>query len=369
MRMVAFAEGVERYAQLSLRPDLRSTPYSAVRDLAVDPRSLALYLEEQYRLPGFPRPRYSPELPLNWSFGYGLRDGHARLVPYEVATFVAGDLMYPGRLVDERLSSGGAVHRTAHRALVNAIRELVERDQFMIAWYKRVPLPRVEIDGPVGDPYAGVDLTILDLRLDLRIPSFLTIGRNRDERGNLAAGALMFAATADLDPKAAVSRGLMEMMLNYETVALHPHPEKDFRNNPYDPEDPAQGWRAWWPTYMFYLNPASAHFARWLFDAPSTVKLSDIPSLAKSDARQDLAECLDALAAAGLQPYAIDLESDEFADTGLRAVKVVVPGMVPLTPGKQSRRLACPRVDDAARRTGRPCLGPGETSPDPHPNV
>ena len=162
---------------------------------------------------------------------------------------------------------------------------------------------------------------------------------------------------------------MRERALHYETLCLTPHEKKEWRNNPYDPADPSQGWIAWWPTYMHYLNPANVAAASFLWDHGDVVALDAFRSYATGSPARDVDALLALFAERALEPWAFDLVGDEIADLGFKVAKVVVPGLIDLTPGMQSRRLRAPRLDDVARRLGRPGLPSGETNRDPHPNA
>lgn len=378
-RLVCASEGAERYAQYTHLPALTHARYLDVKDHAVDPRELVLYTDAQYAQPGFPRRAFDERTPLWWSWGYDLVSGQARLLPTEWVAANLADEGYPERLIDQRLTSGGASHTSWHRALRNCVRELIERDAHMIAWYKRIPLPTVRMAERVGDPYAdellaflrsvGMELRVLDLRMDFPIPTFLMVGRLAEKRGSWDAGGAVFVAVADLDPIEALSRGLCETALHWETLCLTPSARKDWRNNPYDKDDPGQGWRGWWPIYMHYLNPAHVARTSFLWSSQEQVELSALPSFGTGNPVSDVDVFVQQFRERGLSAWAFDLVNDDIADLGFRVTKVQVPGLIDLTPGFQSRRLRAPRLDRIAQRLGRPCLPPGETQDETHPNA
>lgn len=378
-RLVCASEGAERYAQYTHQPAVTHARYVDVRDHAVDPRELVLYTDEQYAQPGFPRRPFDERTPLWWSWGYDLVSGRARLLPTEWVAANLADEGYPERLIDQRLTSGGASHTSWHRALRNCVRELIERDAHMIAWYKRIPLPTVQLGERVGDPYAdellaflrsvGMELRVLDLRMDFPIPTYLMVGRLAEKRGSWDAGGAVFVAVADLDPMEALSRGLCETALHWETLCLTPSARKEWRNNPYDKDDPGQGWRGWWPIYMHYLNPAHVERTSFLWSSEERVELSALPSFGTGDPVADVDVFVKLFRERGLSAWAFDLVNDDTAELGFRVTKVQVPGLIDLTPGFQSRRLRTPRLDQVAKRLGRPCLPPGVTQDETHPNA
>jgi ribosomal protein S12 methylthiotransferase accessory factor len=366
MRKVCVSEGLERYVQYAHRPDVRGVPYEKIKEHAFDPRNLTLYEPHRYDEPGFPRPRFTEDLPLDWTWGYGLTSGEARLFPEELIGIWLYDETYPNRIVDQNLTSGGASHVSYKRALLNGLRELIERDALMIAWYENRRLPQIRLPERIGDAYAddllrflaesGTETTILDLRVDFPIPTFFLLGRRKKTLGCWEAGGTALVATADLDPVAALCRGLRELAIHYETLCLTPDPSKDWRSHPYDPNNPEQGWRRWMPTYMYYLNPANQGPLGTLYSPSGDTSFLDLPSYATGSPGKDLETLLALFEERKLEPWAWDMALPEVEESGFRIVKTLVPGLIDLTPGYQSRRLATPRL-------------PKVSNHDPHPNA
>lgn len=379
LRLVMLSEGIERYGQYNHRPAVTGASYRELGEHAFDPRQLTLYDEEQYAHPDFPLRRFHEDLKLNWSWGYGLFSRRAKLFPQEVMTVAIQDHAYPNRILDQRLTTGGASHVSYTRALNNCLRELIERDQLMIAWYKRVPLPRVELPTHTGNDYvdglleflrrSGVRLDLFDMRLDFDMPAFLLLGTVETRQGDFHPLGTVGAAAGDLNPITALGKTLGEMRIHYETLAMTPNDMKDYRKNPYDPHDMRQGWQLWWPNYMWHLNPENRRAFDFLYDgelARTARPFASIESRDRGDPLKDRDELLAMFERVGLEPWAWDLGCEETSHSGFRVVKVEVPGLVHLVPGRQSRRLACPRFEAVAASMGRPCLPPGEQNPDPH---
>jgi hypothetical protein len=214
-----------------------------------------------------------------------------------------------------------------------------------------------------------MELHHLDLRLDLPFPTVLTVGTMRESKGHLEKGGLVFVATAELDPMTALSRGLGEMLLHYQTMAFHEDPFKDFRNYPYDPYDMTDGWKGWWPLYLHYLNPANAPQARWILEDSGSIDLFDIPSVRGADKRADTERFIHELSAVGADPYAVRITRPELEFTKFHAIKVMVTNMVPLAASYQNRRVVCARMETAAKASGLPCLPPGQLNDLVHPNA
>src|SRR6185295_4693626 len=140
---------------------------------AIDPASLPLYAEAQYRQPRFaPRP-HDPDQPIDWLWGVDVRTGAPVLVP--------ADVVRPGRpgaLIALCTSSGAACHSRLPHAILAGLYELIERDAFSIAWMNRLSLPRTALPAdPLGlfAEWQALDceLDAIDLTTDLDIPVLL----------------------------------------------------------------------------------------------------------------------------------------------------------------------------------------------------
>jgi ribosomal protein S12 methylthiotransferase accessory factor len=80
-----------------------------------------------------------------------------------------------------------------------------------------------------------------------------------------------------------------------------------------------------------------------------------------------LEQALAAVDAAGFDVLETDLTTRDIAELGLHVVKVIVPGLVPLTADHRFPALASPRFRDVPRRLGLADDGAFEFNPIPHP--
>ncbi len=381
-QLVCVSEGIERYAQYSHRPFVVDATARQLGERAFDVQQLALYTPQQYATPRFPRQAFDVDTPLRWTPGVNLVSGAVKLFPDELITVYYTDEAYPNRIIEQTLSSGAASHVSWHRALINCVRELIERDAIMIAWYKKMPLPRLRLPARTGDPYVddlraylehkGMDVVIYDLRVEFDVPTMLLVGQMRESEGCWEKGGTCLVAVSDPSPLACLSRGLCELSLHHETLCITPSESKNYRNHALDLSDVTANWHTWWPTYMHYLNPATEGALAFLDGRKSglaDVELADLADRSDADPQKTMQNLTALLGKAGLEPWAFDLSADDFADTGFKVCKVVVPGLIDITPGYQSRRLGHRRLDDVAARSGRPCLPRGQENTDPHPNA
>lgn len=379
-RAVCFSEAIERYAQHAFGADLVDVTAHDLGEHAFEDVDGLTYEPSRYAEAGFRYRPYTRDTPLRWSWGVSLLDGRARLFPQEAVALGLTDEGYPRRLFDRQVSTGGAAHVSYRRALCSALREVAERDQAMIAWYKRVPLPRVRVPERTGDVVTdelqaflrerGVVIDVFDLRLDLRAaPNLLVSATRTTSEGSWPAGGRVTIASCRATAIEALRHGLLEICVSYETQCLSPDERKDFRASSYDPRDPEQGWASWWPLWLYYLDPAHADAFAFLDGGLPEVDLLALPSLASGTPREELRALTAMFEGAGLEPFAFDLNTPDLEGSGRRAMKVVVPGTLDVSVGRQSVRLRAPRLERVPSGLGRPHLATAEHNPDPHPAI
>ncbi|GAA2264206.1 TOMM precursor leader peptide-binding protein [Streptomyces amakusaensis] len=383
---VALFEAAERLASMSptgRRTALRA-PYAELGpERAVDPVRLGLPDPAHHGHPASATVPYTPELPLEWVHGWSLTHDRPMAVPEHVAYWDPS----PGlpRVVYE-CSNGCGLGNSTQEAALYGLFEVAERDAFLMAWYARTPLRRVA--PPADDPevahltdraaLAGYRVTLFDATNDLGVPVVLAVALHRGEPST--APQAFVAAGGHHDPRAAIRSAVAEVVTNVvnavhrhraepelydrrrllpmlerpelvltlsDHVAVNTLPEArsrlDFLHGGGDRGGPAADWREIWP------------------GAPGPVP--DLTSL--------LERTVDRLAGLGLEVVVVPLDEPGVRDRlGLRTVKVVVPGSLPMTFGHVNRRtLGLPRLLETPYRLGRAdrVLRHEELSPHPHP--
>jgi ribosomal protein S12 methylthiotransferase accessory factor len=358
-RDLALLEGLERYASVELRRPggVVNAAYAAVRDIAMNPLSVGSYAPETYRA----EPRLSPFDPaaeIPWVWGYSLTGKRPVLVPLHLAYYSTGGR---GASFVFESSNGCASGASLTEAVLFGLLELVERDAFLLGWYGRAALARIDLARCENTMLRsmldrarllGYDVHAFDNRADIDIPVVTSLAVRRDD-GN---GALAFAAGASLDPgealMAAVSEvlsyipslpGLVErrggqlraMAADFAKVAELPDHAGLFAL-------PEMAVHA-----RHYLEPAVARpaaelYASWRARRPRATDLLD-----------DLRYCQSQVERAGLEVIVVDQTCAEQRTAGLHTACVIVPGLLPLDFGwSRQRALRMPRLLSAGRRAG-----------------
>src|SRR5262249_1036980 len=116
---------------------------------------------------------------------------------------------------------------------------------------------------------------------------------------------------------------------------------------------------------LVYADPAMQPRLDFLTASSSTRALDDDDDLPRDGAF--LAGVVEAIAAAGHDVVVVDLTTREIAELGVRVVKVLVPGAVPLAPDHRYPLLGSRRLFEVPARIGIP-RAPGDLQLDiPHP--
>lgn len=380
----AFMEGIERVTGGRRLSGVRTVhgSYSELAEDAVDPASLGLHEEEWYGHPAFDPIPYDPHTPTTWVWGWSTREERRILVPEHVAYWHAG---VPGERFLYESSNGCAVGGSLAEAVLYGLFEVVERDAFLLAWYSRTRLRRIEgADDPnlshLTDLLTerGLELSLLDLTSDLDLPTVLAmVTAPKDVVDQGLAPAMSLATGTHPDPRRALMAAVEETATNAlmypkwvrmrSSVAVQRcRPMLDDFTLIRTLEDHT-GTHGLWearPLWEFLAHP-SGHVGmdEFTMGRPS--------SFAGMDVADMLRERLAAVHALGLDVIVVDQSSAPYTEaSGARSVKVIVPGALPMTFGHTHQRTrGLERLTRASDlfEGGVPWEKPGQVYPIPHP--
>ncbi len=342
--LTAILEGLERYC--GLQPRGKRTVvydcYQNVKDQALNPQSVGIHDEEQYQRPGFPFEKFDPNRPINWVWGYSFSQERPILIPELLAYYSLGcgsqGFVY-------ETSNGCALGGSLEEAIFYGIMEVVERDSFLMTWYAKLPLQRL-------DPYSsedeelvlmiermkavgGYDLYVYNSTMEHGIPSIVALAKNRKQKGL----NLICAAGAHLDPVRAVKTAVHELAGMMLTLDEKLETNKDEYERMIHDSSLVQQMD---DHGMLYGLPQAEERLHFLLNNNTTMKTFNEEFKWKSnhaDLTDDLRDILQALQTANLDVIVIDQTTPEIKQNGLHCVKVLIPGMVPMTFGNHLKRV------------------------------
>jgi ribosomal protein S12 methylthiotransferase accessory factor len=341
--LTAILEGLERSCGLAARGK-RTVVYDSFRNLedqALNPLKVGVHSMEQYARPNFPFKPFHPDRPMNWVWGYSFLEERPILVPELLAYYSLGC----GQGYVYETSNGCALGGSLEEAIFYGILEVVERDSFLMTWYAQLTLPRL-------DPYsandqelelmidrvravAGYDLHLFNSTMEHGIPSVFALAKNRKQKGL----NIICAAGAHLDPVRAVKSAVHElagMMLTLdEKMETN---REEYRRMLHD----SSLVQKMDDHGMLYGLPEAEERLQFLLDdhRPWRTFEDEIKWKKRhTDLTDDLQDILQVFRKLDLDVIVVDQTSSEISRNGLYCVKVLIPGMLPMTFGHHLTRV------------------------------
>ncbi|CAH0120018.1 hypothetical protein PAE9249_02527 [Paenibacillus sp. CECT 9249] len=372
--LAAILEGLERHCGMAPRGKrtVVRDSYRHLADYALHPVSVGVYAKEQYESPDFPFKPFDPDEAMDWVWGYSFLREEPILVPQMLAYYSSSS--EPGFVYET--SNGCALGGSLEEAIFYGMMEVVERDAFLLTWYARLPLPRLdpysandaELDLMVNrlQTVAGFELFLYDATMENGIPSVWALVKNRKSQGV----NLVCAAGAHPDPVRAAKSAVHE--LSGMTLTL----DDKFAANREDIarmlHDPSLV-RGMDDHSMLYSLPEAEERLRFLLEesgSPRSFAEQFGSPLKHSDLTDDLKDVLQAFRRLQLDVIVVDQTTPELKRNGLYCVKVLIPGMLPMSFGHRLVRVTgLKRVLQVPAQLGyaeRP-LTPEQLNPHPHP--
>jgi len=367
--VAALRGSLSRYcAALYDRDGLPVATAAEARFACLRPDDFALFGNRQYARPGFPYVPFDEETPVRWTSAVDLATGETAYVPAAMVWFPFHYVRSAGDLPIVASEPGGlACGEGVAAAALAGVRDVVARDAAALFWQAMIPAPPVRSDTlpkSVGDMVrrferGGDILTILDITTDNRIPCFVAIAASeRPERP-----AFVFAAAADLDPRAAIVAALCRLASNRRVA--------EATMGTRERSSPTNDWEDVLVS-ADHVNVAADHDNRglfaWMSVADEQRQWRDLESGATGSIDGDLEAVIARILATGHRVFAANLTSEDVAGLGLNVCRAIVPGYHPLFAGHRLRALGGRRLYDVPRKLGHRGITRGsEGNPAPHP--
>lgn len=340
---VAILEGLERYC--GLEPRGKQTviydSYAYLKPHALNPTQVGLHASEQYASPDFPFQAFDEDAEMDWVWGYSLIEQQPILVPQRLAYYSLG--CHDGFVYET--SNGCALGSSLVEAIFHGILEVVERDSFLMTWYARLPLPRIHLAATRDlelkwmmdrmRHVAGYDLHVYNATMEHGIPSVFVIAKNRRTRGL----NLLCSAGAHVNPMRALKSAIHEtagMLLRFDEK-LESHRDtylKMYRDS--------NEVRYMEDHSMLYGLPEAEERLSFLLQGRQPVQTMEEAFQRDAwnlDLLDDVNHLLNIFRRLKLDVIVVNQTSPEIERNGLHCVKVIIPGMLPMTFGHRFARL------------------------------
>jgi ribosomal protein S12 methylthiotransferase accessory factor len=374
-RGIAILEAVERFS--SFRPRGGATRITGrfvdVQPVAIDPRAFILPDPEQYGEPGFNLAAFDPHAPYEWGWAYSIGRRAPVLIPLQLAYYdlPRAELPVERQFVFET-SNGCALGSSLEEAALFGLFEVLERDAYLTSWYGRFIPGRIDprsIDDPysaamivrieeagfevsildvgVGLPVAAVAVLAVDARLDAPVASIVSTGAHLSATQALRGALVEVGSRIQRRPPGIVaeSHARAEAMLRDGSLVM----TMDDHATLYSHHDSLARL-----AFLTASDEALDFNDAFAVDRPTEPGTTNLTNrlLALSD--EVLAVAEDVLI--------VDLTNRITSSVGLHCVKVLAPGLLPVTFGHRHRRVSAARIAKVRRpRAGAeqgsgPCL-------------
>lgn len=372
--MTAILEGLERYCGIEPRGKMTVVrdSYHQLKTNALNPTSVGVHESQQYEKPHFPFKKFNPDAPMDWVWGYSFLQERPILIPKLLAYY---SLSSGDGFVYET-SNGCALGGSLEEAIFHAIMEVVERDSFLLTWYAKLPLPRLDLRSANDTELqlmvdrihdvAGYDLYFYNSTMEHGIPCVWAVAKNRRPNGV----NIICAAGANPDPIRAVKSTIYElagmMFRDDEKLEINRQKYERMLHDPFEVrtmEDHGMlyGLKEAEERLNFLLNDHRPlrSFAEEYREPPANADLKD-----------DLRDILERFQRLNLDVIVVDQTTPITKRNGLFCVKVLIPGMLPITFGHHLTRVkGLERVLTVPVKLGfeRKPLTYEQLNPFPHP--
>jgi ribosomal protein S12 methylthiotransferase accessory factor len=378
--VIAILEALERHG--GVEPSGKRTVVRGTRaelgDRALDPRTLGVHPSDSYARPGFAFRPFDDDQVCRWVWGWSFARAEPVLVPETCAYYYVYRGSGDDRPFVYEISNGCALGSCLEEAILYGMLEIAERDAFLMTWYGRLPVPRLDLAG-AADPAipiqaaaisaeTGYEVLVFDTTMEHGIPSAWAMAVGPDDR---SGPRMVCAAGAHFSMEKAVLNAISELGPILDDL-IRRYPEEADRAR------------------RMVADPALVHTMQdhsLIYGAPEAFERLDFlvgsgrvrpigeRSAAEAafrgpDLRDDLLEAVRRFGAAGMDVIVVDQTTPEHRAGGLACVKVLAPGSVPMTFGYDKRRIdGLPRLLEVPHRLGYRSgpLRPDELNPHPHP--
>ncbi|GGE62208.1 TOMM precursor leader peptide-binding protein [Priestia taiwanensis] len=341
--LTAILEGLERYCGIEPRGKrtVVHDSYNNVKEHALYPPKVGIHAKEKYEMPRFPFQPFDPNRAINWVWAYSFKGERPILVPELLAYYSLG---HERGFVYET-SNGCALGGSLVEAIFYGILEVVERDSFLMTWYAQLPLPKLDSSSIRDEELqlmmervgavAGYDIYLYNATMENGIPSIWALAKNQKEVGM----NIICAAGAHPDPVRAAKSAIFElagMMLVLDEKA-----DKNRKKYQKMLRNPSLVRQMEDHSMVYSLKEAEERLGFLLEENRpiQTFEEAFPPRPQHDDLTEELKDLLRVFRERDLDVIVVNQTTDEIVRNGLHCVKVIIPGMLPMTFGYDLTRL------------------------------
>jgi len=364
-QLAAITDALERYG--GQRPKTkRTTVWASYRELgeqALDPTTLGLHTDEQYALPEFRYIPYHHDLRCGWVWGYSFQRQAPILIPEHIGYygFLRFGAVLQTAFVYETFN-GCALGNCLEEAIYYGILEVAKHDAFLLAWYAQLSLPRLDLESAT-DPRVflllenleharGYTIQAFNATLDHGVPCCWVMAIDEQDRAEMPKALCM--AGSHPNPELAVLNALRElnMMVNrpFDDFLKARAKAREMLTNPLAVKEIRDHSKLYyWPEAFERLSFLYEGNGGTKGGTSRTATAREVQTFQEAfgdfyqrkphmDLRDDLTALMDHYLARDIDIIVVNQTAPEHTAQDFHCVKVIMPGMLPMTFGHQYRR-------------------------------
>lgn len=339
----AIGESIERYdSAIYFRDELLWGCYKNLTSRAIPPDHFQLFNDRQFTTVN-PCQKFDDNSEVYWNKAINLQDNQSYLVP--------SSLVYCPYQIDsergenqyfETISTGLSAHITLDKASINGILEVVERDAFMTFWLLQLELPLIDVSSLALSHHmalrrlnhAGYDVDIRVFISDANIPTIIS---QLNGRGQSTVRHVIAAATC-LDPSDAIQKSLEELSLMERFI--------QGRKNSGQTSSGVDSLH----DHVLYWLEETHTLPNFLSANTDQVSLNDLPLHKTDEDQKDLENLVKTISTSGYQVYIADITLEDIESLGMKVIRAIVPGYLPLNKRASCRPLGAARLVKEKKR-------------------
>lgn len=348
-RLAAIGETVERYSAAYLPLNSDVVCFGTQKDLVNEGKSVIgfdkweMYAVTQYEDPNFPHDRWNEDTKLWWRKGHIAENNEEVWTPAQLI-HIANYTEWPGDPnIGHATSNGLACGITYQEAAISGLFETIERDAFMLTWYNKLSLPKIDINTSPRLKHfyeryikpTSLDLHLVDMSIFSGVPTILAVIRNpHTDLAPFAIGAASAHSIERACEKAAIEGMYTRTWVKTEQRLGNALVDVDYHRDINSFEDHIK----------LYAGTAIVKEADFL---TASEKLVDVKNYAPFDDRSpDIlwTNLVSHLSNQGYHVATFDLTSPDIKDAGAYVVKSIIPGYKPIDVLYRGRMLGGERI-------------------------
>jgi ribosomal protein S12 methylthiotransferase accessory factor len=343
-------EAFERYAGMFNKTNEETIccTYQQIKDNALDPRKLILHSEEEYSNPNFKLKRYDDNLEFNWIRATSLKNGKKVFIPEQAIFFGSKEKKEKENYFLYETSNGAAVGGSIEEAILYGLYEVIERHSFLATWYSRAKCTEISLESTGLKEIINLntllkrdnkEIRLYDISADLGIPSLWALIRSKDQNAVMAA---YNAAGANLSPTKAAESALLEVCTSYPIYEhLLKHDSKIIDRAQYVIQS-SENVTEFQDHVLYYSSIKNSKHLQFADNGESAKDIKVVYKNAWENSCKSTQDNLKMVLAKVLSffedVFYLDITPDFLRNEELFCVKIIVPGMLPMTFGQQYKR-------------------------------